>query len=209
MTEDWLERWRNGRTGWHESGGNAGLRTHWRFDARRVLVPLCGKSPDLAWLAERGHEVTGVELSAIAARDFFAEQQLGFSRSRTGRFDSWRADELPLTIVVGDYFEFDGGPFDALYDRGALVAVDPERRAEYVRHTQHLLADHAGLLVITLEYDQRIVQGPPFAVAPDEVRGYYGSVQRVEDRDDLANCPPKFRDAGLTEIREVVWRSSG
>jgi len=209
MKEDWLDRWSSGRTGWHEKGGNAGLRKHWNFDGRRVLVPLCGKSPDLAWLARRGHEVTGVELSGIAASDFFAEQGLGFTCGTVGQFDTWRADELPLTIVVGDYFEFEGGPFDALYDRGALVAVDPVRRAAYVEHTQRLLADDAKVLVVTLEYDQRIAEGPPFAVAPDEVRGYYSGLDRVQDRDDLANCPPKFRDAGLTEIREVVWRSSG
>lgn len=209
MTEDWLDRWRKGRTGWHEAGGNAGLRTHWRFDARRVLVPLCGKSPDLAWLARRGHEVTGVELSPIAAGDFFAEQQLAFSRCREGRFEVLRSADLPLAIVVGDYFDFDGGPFDALYDRGALVAVDPGQRARYVRHTRRLLTDDANVLVITLEYDQQVAQGPPFAVAPGEVGEYFGSLQRVADKDDIDNCPPKFREAGLTEIREVVWRSSG
>ena len=70
---DWHDRWATGRTGWHETDGNAGLRAHWNFDARRVLVPLCGKTPDLVWLAKRGHEVVGVELSDIAIREFFAE----------------------------------------------------------------------------------------------------------------------------------------
>ncbi|MDH5345941.1 MAG: thiopurine S-methyltransferase [Gammaproteobacteria bacterium] len=209
MAEDWLDRWSNGRTGWHEAGGNAGLRAHWQFDAKRVLVPLCGKTPDLAWLARRGHEVTGVELSDIAARDFFVEQGLGVTRGKDRQLDAWYCEELPLTIVVGDYFEFEGGPFDALYDRGALVAVDPDRRAAYARHTRSLLTDDARLLVITLEYDQQVVTGPPFSVMPTALRECYGNLERVGDKDDLENCPPKFRDAGLTRISEVVWRSSG
>ena len=59
MMNHWIERWQNGRIGWHETDGNAGLRAHWRFDAQQVLVPLCGKSPDLRWLAEQGHRVSG------------------------------------------------------------------------------------------------------------------------------------------------------
>ena len=71
MHENWLERWRVGRTGWHEAGGNQGLKRHWVAVGRRVLVPLCGKTPDLLWLEERGNAVTGVELSEIAVQAFF------------------------------------------------------------------------------------------------------------------------------------------
>lgn len=81
MLEHWLERWRQGRTGWHEATGNRGLRAHWRATGRRVLVPLCGKSPDLVWLADRGNEVFGVELSPLAVHSFFADQQLYYDQS--------------------------------------------------------------------------------------------------------------------------------
>lgn len=205
----WIERWQNGRTGWHETDGNAGLREHWRFDAQQVLVPLCGKSPDLRWLAEQGHSVTGVELSDIAIRDFFSEQGLGFTVDEAGSLDAYHCEELPITLYRGDYFEFNGGPFDALYDRGALVAVDPGERTRYVAHTRRLLSADAKLLLVTLEYDQDIVAGPPFALMPDDVNSSFAGLERVSEQDDLENCPPKFRDAGLTEILEVVWVSSG
>ena len=42
----------------------------------RVLVPLCGKSVDLGWLAAQGVEPVGVELSPQAAAAYFAEQNL-------------------------------------------------------------------------------------------------------------------------------------
>ena len=108
MAEDWLARWEQGRTGWHEADGNEGLKAFWPATARgkRVLVPLCGKSPDLRWLAERGCEVTGIELADVAVQDFFAEQALEFQRHSGSVFACYRAVGLPLTIYSGDYFEF-------------------------------------------------------------------------------------------------------
>jgi thiopurine S-methyltransferase len=208
-TADWHDRWATGRTGWHETDGNAGLQAYWNFDARRVLVPLCGKTPDLVWLAKRGHDVVGVELSDIAIRDFFAEQKLSFDTELAGSLTAYRCRELPITLLHGNYFEFAAEPFDALYDRGAFVAIDPGMRERYAAHTRKLLRDDAGILLIALEYDQSVVAGPPFALMPAELPQYFGGLERVHDQDDIDTCPPKFRDAGLTEIREVVWRSSG
>jgi thiopurine S-methyltransferase len=78
-----------------------------------------------------------------------------------------------------------------------------------VSHTKSLLAEGAAILLIALEYDQAVVAGPPFALMPDELDTYFGDLERVFEQDDIDNCPPKFREAGLTDICEVVWRSSG
>ncbi len=207
MSEDWLDRWANGRTGWHESDGNAGLKAHWHSTTGSVLVPLCGKSQDLVWLAGLGCEVVGVELADVAVRDFFGEQGLGYELDDMEPLRRYTCTDAPITVFCGDYFELDADPFDALYDRGALVAVDPTRRADYVQHTKSLLRADAERLIITLEYDQDVVQGPPFSVTADEILRYWGDLVRVSEIDDIENCPPKFCQAGLTEIREVVWRS--
>lgn len=208
MTHDeWLERWESGRTGWHEEQGNAGLKKHWLADAGSVLVPLCGKTPDLVWLARRGHEVVGVELAERAVREFFAEQDLQFVREERGPLALFRCRDLPINVYCGDYFRFSARPFAALYDRGALVAVQPSLRPRYVEHTRRLLQPTAAKLIVTLEYDQAVVQGPPFSLTADEVRRFWPDVEPVEDKDDIANCPPKFRAAGLSECREIIWRS--
>jgi thiopurine S-methyltransferase len=207
MSEDWLDRWANGRTGWHEVDGNVGLRAHWPAKEGRVLVPLCGKSPDLAWLAERGHTVVGVELSDIAARGFFEDRGWKYDVVADGDFDRYEGRESPISIYCGDYFRFGSEPFDGLYDRGAYVAIDPSMRRQYTEHTRRLLKPESTRLIVTLEYDQAVVAGPPFAAWPDEVEADWGPLERVQDQDDIDNCPPKFLAAGLTRIREVVWRS--
>ena len=207
MTEDWLSRWREGRIGWHEVDGNSALRTHWPdLEKRsRILVPLCGKSPDLLWLAGQGYCVTGVELSEIAIRDFFEESAIHFECQVVDDQPRFHSRDPDITLVCGDYFQFSDRPFDAIYDRGSLVALPPGLRSKYVEHTNSLLAPNAFKLLVTLEYDQDVVAGPPYAVLSDEVLGYWNDLTRVTDRNDIDNSPPKFRKAGLNELIEAVW----
>jgi len=209
LSEDWLGRWAQGRTGWHEAAGNEGLRSYWPDSTKpgRVLVPLCGKSPDLLWLARRGHDVVGIELSEIAVEGFFDDHELQFERDPDGPLIRYAATDLPLVLFCGDYFEFQAAGFDGLYDRGALVALAEDLRPRYVEHTKQLLKPGATRLIVTLEYAQEIVSGPPFSVAASELTAYWDDMVRVAEKDDIDNCPPKFRQAGLTDIREVFWLS--
>jgi thiopurine S-methyltransferase len=170
-----------------------------------VLVPLCGKSLDLCWLAAQGHTVIGVELAERAILDFFAEQGLTFDR-RDGVLPAYAARDLPLTIHHGDYFAFTTPPCDALYDRAALVALPPDLRRAYVAHTDTLLRAGAFRLVVTLDYDQALVAGPPFSVAADEVRDHWPLLEAIERYEDPDQVPPKFRAAGVVLV-ETVWRS--
>lgn len=201
MHEDWLGRWQEGRIGWHESAGNRALQTYWNATGRNVLVPLCGKSPDLHWLCQQGNAVTGVELSPIAARAFFEEHGLRVTEN-DGVFE---ALDHPLRIVVGDYFEFSESGFDALYDRAALIALPPSMRPDYSAHTHSLVDDDAIHLLVTLEYDQSRAAGPPFSVESDEVQRYWPTLRRIEARNDIENSPPKFHV--LDALDEVVWAS--
>jgi thiopurine S-methyltransferase len=210
LREDWLGRWVAGRTGWHEPDGNSGLKRHWPdLPAQsRVLVPLCGKSADLLWLARRGHTVVGVELSEIAVRAFFSDHQIEFNVIQGQSLDCFTARDLSIELYCGDYFEFTVPPCDALYDRGALVALPGELRPVYVAHTNTLLKDHAFRFIVTLEYEQSVVSGPPFSVPEDELKKFWNGLKLVEARDDIENCPPKFRAAGLQHINESFWVSS-
>ncbi|HET6629207.1 MAG TPA: thiopurine S-methyltransferase [Woeseiaceae bacterium] len=210
MQEDWLGRWEEGRTGWHEPSGNAALQAYWPDlpAGTAVLVPLCGKSVDLRWLAERDLAVTGVELSRKAIEAFFSEQGLSRTMERHGTFDVYRADARPITLYRGDFFAFEAGPFDALFDRGALIALPPGERPRYAQKLRQLLRPDAFKLVVTLEYEQSRADGPPFSVLPGEMQRYWPDLERISAENAIDDSPPKFRAAGLDSVIEAVWSSA-
>ncbi|HSM30565.1 MAG TPA: thiopurine S-methyltransferase [Woeseiaceae bacterium] len=205
MFESWLERWREGRIGWHEEGGNASLKKHWDAKGRRVLVPMCGKTADMLWLEEQGNSVVGVELSDIAVRAFFEENGLQYT-VRDGRLPAYIAGDRDISIYCGDLFAFNEPGFTGWYDRGAFVAMPAEQRPAYADRINRLLADDACRLLITLEYDDSIATGPPFSISDEEIRRYWPDLRVVDRYDDIENGPPKFREAGLQEMFEIVWR---
>ena len=187
------------QVGWHEPGGNRALHKYWTATGRNVLVPLCGKSPDLMWLCELGNSVTGIELSRLAAASFFDDHGLEIVEEG----NALRAVAAPIRIVVGDYFGFDETGFDALYDRASLIALPEAVRPDYASHTKTLVDDDAVHLLVSLEYDQSQANGPPFSVHGDEILSYWPDLELVESRSDLENGPPKFRS--LARLDEQVW----
>lgn len=178
----WNERWAEGRIGFHEGRPNDYLVRH--VDrlgaARRVLVPLCGKAHDLAFLASRGHTVVGVELVEDAVRAFFAEHDVTPTVERCGALTAYRAGAI--TIFAGDWFATGAellGPVDAFYDRAALIALPPAMRPRYAAHLRAVAPAATGLL-ITLEYPADAIDGPPFSVLADEVHALHGDGRVAE-----------------------------
>ena len=206
MSEHWIERWAVGRTGWHEPEGNQNLRQHWQATGKRVLVPLCGKTPDLLWLEAQGNEVVGVELAELAVEAFFAENGLAYERADSS-LPGYRCTTRNITLYCGDFLEFAGGSFDAHYDRGALIALTPELRARYGPHVASMLTEDASQLVLTVAYDDTICEGPPFCIRKVELLSYWPRLRELARFDDSENAPPKFLEAGLSELHEVVWVS--
>lgn len=175
-------------------------------DAPRVLVPLCGKSLDLWYLADRGWSVVGVELSPIASRALFAERGVTPDEERIGDLIRYRAGAVE--VLCGDIFNVDQGvlgPVQAAYDRAALFALPPETREPYAAHISELLPAGTPLLLVSLTYDQAQMSGPPFSVPLSEVHDLYGghfSIELLEDLDVLAQSS-RFA-AQLSTMREQV-----
>src|SRR4051812_45358189 len=118
----WQTRWQEGRIGFHEGTPNAYLvKHHDRIaHARRIFVPLCGKTEDLAYLAGQGHAVVGVEIVEDAVRQFFTEHQAEPAILTERGLKIYRAGLV--TVIVGDLFATTAdlvGPIDAIYDRAA------------------------------------------------------------------------------------------
>lgn len=209
----WLQRWDEGRIGFHRDEVMPLLQHHWPAlqlaPRTRVLVPLAGKSLDMAWLAAQGHRVLGVELSPRAVAQFFAEHGLqpAVHESRCGRHHV--AGDIEL--ICGDAFALDAellADCVGVYDHAALIALPAHLRARYVDELYARLPRGCRGLLITLEYPQAQKQGPPFSVTHDEVASRYAPawhVQLLERRDILAQ-EPGFQQAGVDALHTAVYR---
>jgi thiopurine S-methyltransferase len=167
----------------------------------RVLVPLCGKSLDLAWLAAQGFEVHGVEFVEQAAREFFAEH--GIEPERVG--DSWRAPRL--AIQCGDFLKVDlPAAFGGIWDRAAMIAITPADRPAYTRRIRGFLDRGATLLLESFEYESDTFAGPPFPLTPHEVRAAFAGfvIQELAHEDVLAK-EPKWRERGARSATDTTW----
>lgn len=208
----WQARWAQNKIGFHRDEVNAHLENFWPrlgLQGGTVFVPLCGKSLDMLWLLGRGHRVLGVELSGIAVRDFFAHNGLSPERRPAGAFESWSADGIEL--LLGDFFDLsarDLAGVTAVYDRASLVALPPDMRARYAAHLRRILPVRVPILLVTLEYDEGQMQGPPFPVHEDEVRTLYAASHGIDllfDLDMIAENPG-IAAKGVTALREKVYR---
>ncbi|AZC27801.1 thiopurine S-methyltransferase [Pseudomonas sessilinigenes] len=209
----WHKRWEQGQIGFHSTEVNPYLQQYWPglglAAQSRVLVPLCGKSLDLLWLADRGHQVLGIELSQKAVEDFFHEHQLQPETRQQGAFTVYA--QGPIQIWCGDFFALtaqDIADCTALYDRAAMIALPQEMRQRYSAHLNGLLPAGTRGLLITMDYDQAQLDGPPFAVLDDEVRQRLeGSWQlQVETERDILGESWKFLQGGVTRLVERVYR---
>lgn len=201
--EFWQQKWRDGQIGFHMDEKHPFLLKYWGqlgLDGRgRVFVPMCGKSNDMLWLRSQGYELLGVELSAVAIESFcelvegeFVSDQVGVLNRHTGH---------GYVLLVGDYFALDQnllGAVAAVYDRGALVALSPKMRRDYVALQRELLPSGAQILLITFEYDQSEMAGPPFSVDAYKVNELFADwceVELLESFKAVSSLPKEDLDA--------------
>lgn len=209
----WHARWRNSEIGFHQEEINLHLQTLWAQTGAAagctVFVPLCGKSRDLLWLREQGHPVLGVEISPIAVEAFFQENGLEARQSPQGAFTRWEYEGL--AILCGDFFDLrpaDLAGVGATYDRASLIALPPTLRARYGEQFARLLPVAMPTLLVTLEYPQQEMDGPPFSVSEEEVRQLFEpqrQVTRLYQQSILAENP-RFQARGLSRLEEKAFR---
>ena len=186
----WHTRWAAGRTTFHmEDPHPVLLRRHvamgWAPGAR-LLLPLCGKSRDLRYLAEAGYDVTGVD-GVESARESFAAEQAGRVAGSSVVFV-----DTTVRFVVDDFLavtaEQLGGHVAGAFDRGGLVAVAPEDRAAYAAVLSAVVSPGGGVLLVAVEHPPFSggKLGPPFSLPESEVHALFDASFQVEllERED-------------------------
>ena len=123
-------------------------------NTKRIFFPLCGKTLDMAILSKMGYYVGGLEGVNTAIKEFAVENDIELTQEHPdnvlpglkGAFDVYEGKRVRL--FVGDFFKWPTTDqysveelkkmgvaelYDAAFDRGSLVAIDPHLRKDYVK----------------------------------------------------------------------------
>ena len=182
----WLEKWKTNNIAFHKSEANPFLVNYFKELSlkreSRVFLPLCGKTLDIAWLLSKGYHVAGVELSEIAIKQLFQELGIKSKIAEVGQLNHYSGKNKlnhysgkNIDIFVGNIFNLSSnmlGLVDAIYDRAALVALPKETRDRYTAHLMKI-TNKAPQLLISYEYDQNLMEGPPFSVSNEQIHQHY------------------------------------
>jgi len=202
----WHQKWDKGEIAFHESEVNSLLIEHFGklnlAKNNRVFVPLCGKTRDFEWLLSCGYRVVGAELSELAINVLFKDLSVEPSITRIGALILYSAEDID--IFVGDIFDVSAellGPVEAVYDRAALVALPGNMRVQYSSHLINITAA-APQLLITYEYDQQLMDGPPFSINEVEVKHHYAATYQVKS---VGSRDITSRLKGKMSSTETAW----
>ncbi|RFC32124.1 MAG: thiopurine S-methyltransferase [Candidatus Nitrotoga sp. MKT] len=205
-TNYWHQKWERGDIGFHESEANPLLIEHFEklnlAKGSRVFLPLCGKSRDSAWLLASGYQVVGAELSELAITALFKELGLEPEIAKVGKLTRYSAKDIDM--LVGDIFDVSAdylGPINAIYDRAALVALPASIRQQYTSHLMNI-TNAAPQLLISYEYNQLLMDGPPFSVNENEIKQHYGATYQLKSV-DTKNVTGGLK--GKVASTETVW----
>ncbi len=209
----WHDKWDAKQIGFHLGQVNELLIKHWPqlnlTSNSNVFVPLCGKSLDMCYLAEQGHNVFGCELSQAAVEQFYSENDLVHSVEEQGSVNHFSTEQV--SIVQGDLFALSAERFshiNAFYDRAALIAWPESMRLAYVEKIAALIPAKSIGLLITLDYPQEALKGPPFAVSNDWVQTHLSEYFEVEllSCDDVLAGNQRFVNKGVPWLTESAYK---
>lgn len=202
----WHQRWEKNEIGFHENEVNPLLVKHLNtFELSkgdRIFLPLCGKTRDIAWLHSQGYKVVGIELSEMAVQQLF--EDLGVTPEKSSLDNMTLYSVENIDIYVGDFFDLNKqqlGQIDAVYDRASLVALPDTMREKYTQHLVELTSQVQHLL-ITLEYDQSIMNGPPFSISNEMIERYYHKDFTITE---LGRMEEEGKLKGKAEADNIVW----
>ena len=123
-------------------------------------MTLCGNSPDLAWLCEKGYNVVGCEISAKAVEQLFENRVLGgkidYEVKEEGGIKIYSAtDGKKLKVYVGDFFGVLSpemtGTFDCIWDGHGIISVPANLHAKFAEKVIKFLKPGGRMLFSSVD----------------------------------------------------------
>lgn len=177
----------------------------------RVFFPLCGKTVDMKWLAEKKHEVVGVDISPLALDSFFKDNEIPYNKEDIPNGTVYKSTDpnIRVTLFCTSFFEVNkqllGGDFDAIQDRGSFAALKGVEKEKYVTVIKSLLSPHTRYLLNAISYDDTKAEGPPFSNTEEDVNKWFGdkcTIQKLDGKDNLTDA---HKQVGLTSFVETAY----
>lgn len=202
----WLERWETNNIPFHLEQTNPSLLKYQHFFTAKtnnnIFLPLCGKTLDIKWFLSQNQNIIGVELSEKAVIELF--ENLGVNPKVSGLQDMKLYFTKNVAIYVGNIFSLTKeliGNIDYIYDRAALVALPKEVRIKYTSHLMNI-TNSAEQLLITYNYDQTLMDGPPFSLSHNEIETHYSKRYSIKILETLI-IPNGLK--GICPATEEIW----
>jgi len=202
--EDWVARYEKKDTPWQKPtspeevtttlgyfSGISELQQTEKRGSKRILLPLCGKAPDLLFFFQQGLQVIGIDGVEQSVLEWISENSIKQYTVTILDHNIKRYDFLDkmISVYIGDIFNPEllqvlPSPIDYLYDRNALVAVHPSQRQVYVdtivqfiKRDRHLIQrqqNNPGYDILQQSYWQDMdLVGTPWRISLEEVCQLY------------------------------------
>jgi len=207
----WLDSWKDNKIPFHQKQINPILKqqiNHLNLSKGDiVLVPLCGKSLDMLWLAELGYKVIGVELSEIAVEEFYTESNIIPTIDVYAGYKHYKSESID--IICGDFFNIDLSTIktiNAIYDRAALIALPNKLRESYIKRISEISQKGVKVLLIVIESQEKNI-GPPYQIDVNDITKLYSRdflVDKIYQK-NIENISQHIKKLGYKEIKDVVY----
>lgn len=173
----WEARYQAGQTGWDRGQPSDAL--HRWLDAgmlapqATILIPGCGRGHEVVELARRGFTVTGLDIAPSAISHLK---------------DVLQQESLEAEARLGDVFEYEPEPFDAIYEQTCLCAIEPEQWQTYEARLHRWLKPGGMLYALFMQTGQE--GGPPHHCDMVNMRKLF-TTDRWQWLDDMPELVPQ------------------
>lgn len=214
--EDWEHRWELDHTKFHVPQVHPMLQKHIEKitegrKRQRIFLPCCGKSLDLKWLSDQGHEAVGNECVALACRQFYEEHNIPYKiepiPGKNGEIYK-ATDGQAITLYRCDFFDLSSAvcsQFDAVWDRGGFVALPVKDRRRYATTIRGVLKEDCRYLLDCFLVDNECFGGPPFNCTEEDVNKHFEGLCTAK-KIDIKDVYGKWQESwGIKSFVEEVY----
>jgi len=212
--EFWIQAWKEGQTRFHLSEINPNLLNYVDQNPKltqekmNIFVPLCGKTLDLIFLRDLGHNVYGIELSQLAVEEFFKQNDISYKIKDVGDLKAYCSKGI--TIYLGDFFKLTKdllSNIGLIYDRAAIVALPESMRKIYFEKLTQLLEKETKILMISFERVPQTDHGPPHSIPRQEIVNYCEGnfLYKVLNESKEKINSSKLQEVGITHMTRIIF----